>query len=167
MTEETSRTTRRAFAAMASLDHQLGVHERARLRATLPGQFDLNVTAILASAAPLEDMLEPARKDAWETVVRALGNLRVGGDYLGGALARTGYPRMRMTQLLTTSGEALRALATEAIRWLEAHGVLRVQLGELLALLLADAYGETDTHQTLRDRMALDYVRQEASRASG
>ena len=88
-----------------------------------------------------------------------LGTVRQAGKPASAVLAQTGFPRDRMSRLLTATGAALTGAIDEAGRWLISHDVERANLADLLALGLADALSDVATEDWARRRIALEYTR--------
>lgn len=159
MTATTPATVRQAHAAIKAMDERLSAAERAKLRTAVPGQLSLTVTALVLTSARRAEALEGAEGEAWETAALALGSMRALGPNTGRALAETGYPELRAQQMLAATGDGLRSQVRSALRWLTAHGVTAVRIGDVLALMLADARGDAAALKHARREIAVGYVR--------
>jgi len=147
----------RVHATLREMDAHLTPDNRARLRSagrTLP----LDAYVALA-AVPASETENPATMSVWQTVVRALGNVRHGGPPIGAVLAETGYPEARINALLTAQGDTLVGLIAEVVRWAVAHDVSRASLTDLVALGLTEALGDAPAHQQLVQQIALTFTR--------
>lgn len=146
---------RQSYAKLLSI--KLSPQDKASIRGagdTLP----FLLVSKLASVAPPDELHGPP-SEAWLLVLRALGSMTQGGARLGRALGETRYPELRMNQLCAATGAALFDLVGEALRWLQAHGVGRVDLSHALTLMRADTLGDEEARDWVRREIALDYVR--------
>jgi hypothetical protein len=149
--------SRRIHATLHEMDAHLAPENRARLRSA--GKA-LPLDAYVALAAvPASETDNPATMSVWQTVVRALGDIRHGGPPIGAVLAATDYPDAWMSALLTAQGETLVGLMAEVIRWVVAHDVLRANLTDLVTLGLTDALGDAPAHQKIVQQLALTFTR--------
>jgi hypothetical protein len=147
----------RVHATLHEMDAHLTPDNRARLRSA--GRA-LPLDAYVALAAvPASETDNPATMSVWQTVVRALGDIRQGGPPIGAVLAETGYPEARINALLTAQGETLIGLIAEVVRWMVAHDVSRASLTDLVTLGLTDALGDAPAHQQINQQIALTFTR--------
>jgi hypothetical protein len=77
----------------------------------------------------------------------------------GAILAQVEFPESRVDRLLAASGETLRGLAYEAIRFALSCGVTRADWRSLAGLLIADELGDDEAWAWCRRRLASEYVR--------
>jgi hypothetical protein len=149
--------SRRVHATLHEMDAYLTPDNRARLRSA--GKA-LPLDAYVALAAvPASETDNPATMSVWQTVVRALGDIRHGDPPIGAVLATTDYPDARMSALLTAQGETLVGLMAEVIRWVVAHDISRASLTDLVTLGLTDALGDAPAHQQIVQQIALTFTR--------
>ena len=146
----------RVHAALYEMDAHLTPANRASIRSAAK---ELPLDAWIAlSAAPISDMDRPDTRQAWETIVRALGVVRQGGVGIGTVLAETEYPEARLSSLLMAHGDTLLGLTGEAVRWLVSHEVERCSLTDLVALGIADALRDNLARDEAVARIALGYA---------
>lgn len=124
--------------------------------------------ALRASTAPMPawklvaaagDMAPPRLAALWRDIGSALGNLAPWGPRVGSVLAETRWPERRMAALLAARGGAASGLVAEALRWMIAKRIERVELTPLVTMAVADAFGDREAADWARLCMARDYVR--------
>lgn len=166
----TGETTMTALPDLAkqvhAVLHEIGDHltpnDRARLRTMIATEPPM-LYWVLLGKVPRRLMESPTTEGVWRAVLPALGAIRTGGTPIGSALAQSGYPEMRVRQLLTATGETLVGQLAEVVRWLVAHEATAIDLAALAALGLADALDEEHTRAELRQQIAMSWVRAQHS----
>ena len=156
--EDIPRLARASRAALHEIVAHLTPDDRATLRTMPLGEPPMAFWIHLATA-PVDQSELPAATEVWKVVLRTLGTIRQAGKPAGAVLAQTGFPRARMSRLLTATGQALTGAIDEAGRWLIARDVDKADMADLLALGLADALSDAAALDWARRRIALDYAR--------
>ncbi len=162
--EQIPRLARSSRAALGEIVSHLTPDDRATLRTMSLSEPPMAFWICLGAAPP-----EQADADAagvWKVILRCLGTVRQAGRPASAALARTGFPRDRMSRLLTATGNTLVGAIDEAARWIIAHDVENADLADLLALGLADALSDAAASGWARRRVALEYARAARRRAA-
>jgi CRISPR type I-E-associated protein CasB/Cse2 len=149
---------KQVFAILNDIASHLTPDDKATLRTMLATEPPMLYWMLLGQVHSTL-MSTPRTEAVWRAVLPALGAVRHNGLPVGRLLAQTDYPEMRMRQALTATGSTLVSLLTEIVRWLIAHEVSSVDVSSLATLGLADALGDRETLGTVRQRIALDYVR--------
>ena len=149
---------RSSRAALDEIVAHLTPGDRAVLRTMPLGEPPMAFWIHLAAVPPPQSE-SPAAIEVWKAVLRMLGTVRQAGKPASAVLAQTGFPRDRMSRLLTATGAALTGAIDEAGRWLISHDIERANLADLLALGLADALSDVTTENWAKRRIALEYTR--------
>ena len=124
--EDIPRLARASRAALHEIVSHLTPDDRATLR-TMPLAEPPMAFWIHLATAPVNQSELPAATEVWKVVLRTVGTIRQAGTPAGAVLAQTGFPRARMSRLLTATGQALTGAIDEAGRW--AHRPGRRQSG--------------------------------------
>ncbi len=156
--QDVPRLARSSRAALGEIVSHLTPDDRATLRTMPLGEPPMAFWIYLA-AAPADQSESPAAVEVWKVVLRTLGTIRQAGRPSGAVLAQTGFPRHRMSRLLTATGQALTGAIDESGRWFIARDVEKADIADLLALGLADAVSDAAASDWARRRIALDYAR--------
>ena len=157
-TEELPGLARSSRAALQEMTSHMTPGDRATLR-TMPLDRPPMEFWIHLAAAPAGQSEYPAAIEVWKVVLRTLGTIRQSGRPASAALAQSGFPRDRMSRLLTATGQTLTGAIDEAGRWLISRTIGNADFADLLALGLADALSDSAASDWARRRIALDYAR--------
>ena len=166
-TDDTPGLARRAYAVIREIAKHLTPDEKAHLRSSVLSTPSVIYWSILA-AVPREQAEDTSAEAVWRTVIYAMGRISVGSKpSIGQVLSSTDMPEMRVSGLLSATGDTLTHLVGETFRWLVSHEVERAALDQLATLGLADAVGDTAAREWARRRIALDWARADHRQARG
>jgi hypothetical protein len=156
---EKSTLRQRVHAVIADMDAHLTPDNRKSIRGS-GDQLPMEGYIALARAPPEWTREDSPALPALTRAVFALSQIRHRGPSIGCVLAETEYPEARINSLLAATGSHLTELVAEVVRWLLAKDVEAATLTDLVALVVADATGDTDERDRNRHRIALDFARE-------
>jgi hypothetical protein len=162
---------RRVMGALSSISRLMKVDPRASVSLrTMPNGVKSVQMLRFASQFPI-DLFDRQQTAAADVILRGLGSIdhafKESGDSVsaigfGTVLARSGFPEFRLDRLISSHGDTLRNLATEAWTFAEAKGSTRADWSSIACLVIADAVGGKDADHAsewARMKLALEFIR--------